>query len=52
VLRYIPDVDPEAKPRAFRRIKVEIPGLPNVKLHHRPGYWPNGVPGTAGSSGN
>ena len=45
VLRYMPDVDPEAKTKAFRRIKVDIPGLPNVKLHHRPGYWPNGVPG-------
>lgn len=50
VLRYVPDVDPEEKVRPFRRIKVEIPSLPNVKLHFRPGYWPNGVP-VPGSSG-
>ena len=51
VLRYIPEVDPEAKPKIFRKIKVDIPGLPNVILHHRPGYWPNGVPGAAPASG-
>ena len=43
VLRYVPDVDPEAKPKECRRIKVDIPGLPNVKLHHRPGYWADDV---------
>jgi Ca-activated chloride channel homolog len=47
VLRYVPDVDPEARTKVFRKIKVDIPGLPNVKLHHRPGYFPNGVPGAA-----
>ncbi len=52
VLRYVPDVDPEAKTKVFRKIKVDIPDLPNVKLHHRPGYWPNGVPGAAGSNGS
>jgi hypothetical protein len=51
VLRYVPDVDPDVKARPFRRIKVEIPALPNVKLHHRPGYWPNGAPGAAPQSG-
>ena len=50
VLRYVPDVDPEAKTKIFRKIKVDIPGLPNVKLHHRPGYWPNGVPGAIASN--
>jgi Ca-activated chloride channel family protein len=50
VLRYVPDVDPEAKTKIFRKIKVDIPGLPNVKLHHRPGYWPNGVPGAVASN--
>jgi VWFA-related protein len=51
VLRYVPDVDPEEKARPFRRIKVVIPDLPNVKLHHRPGYWPNGAPGTQAQAG-
>jgi len=51
VLRYVPDVDRDEKVRPFRRIKVVIPDLPNVKLHHRPGYWPNGVPGAPAQSG-
>jgi len=42
VLRYVPDFDPEGKSRPYRRIKVDIPALPNVKLHHRPGYWAPG----------
>ncbi len=44
VLRYIPDIEPEAKPRVFRHIKVEIPALPNVKIRARNGYYPEGVP--------
>jgi hypothetical protein len=47
VLRYTPDLDPEAKTPVFRRIKVEIPSLPNVKISARAGYYPNEVPGTA-----
>jgi VWFA-related protein len=49
VLRYIPDVDPEARAKAFRHIKVEIPTLPNVKIHARNGYYPNAIPGAQGS---
>ena len=44
ILRYIPDVDPEAKLKPFRSIKVDIPGLPNVKISARDGYYPNDVP--------
>ncbi len=54
VLRYVPDLDPEAKPKAWRKIKVDIPELPNVKLDHRPGYWADGRqagPPATGSSG-
>jgi hypothetical protein len=51
VLRYVPDVDPEGKVKLTRKIKVEIPDLPNVKLHYRPYYYPNPVPGiTAGGN--
>ncbi len=53
VLRYVPDYDAEDKPKAWRRIKVEIPELPNVKLHHRPGYWaaaPGPAPSPSGGS--
>ena len=49
VLRYTPDVDPEARAKVFHHIKVEIPTLPNVKIHARNGYYPNGVPGAQGS---
>jgi hypothetical protein len=49
VLRYIPDVDPEARVKVFRHIKVEIPTLPNVKIHARTGYYPNGIPEAQGS---
>ncbi len=45
VLRYIPDVDPEGKPRVFRRIKVEVPEYPAMRILARHGYYPNGVPG-------
>ncbi|MBS1858530.1 MAG: VWA domain-containing protein [Acidobacteria bacterium] len=47
VLRYTPDLDPEAKPKVFRRIKVDIPALPNAKIFARSGYYPNEVPGAA-----
>ena len=47
VLRYIPDIDPDGKPKVTRKIKVEIPDLPTVRMHYRPYYYPNPVPGTA-----
>jgi len=43
VLRYIPVIESTAKPRDFRRIKVEVPGLPNVTVHARRGYYPSGL---------
>ena len=49
VVRYIPDVDPEARAKVFRHIKVEIPTLPNVKIRARNGYYPNAIPGAQGS---
>ena len=39
VMRYAPDVDP-SRPREYRRIKVDIPELPNVKIRAKPGYYP------------
>jgi Ca-activated chloride channel family protein len=53
VLRYTPNVDATAKPRDFRRIKVEIPSLSNVRIYARSGYYPNGVepPATDGQPG-
>jgi Ca-activated chloride channel homolog len=44
VLRYIPDMDPEARPKVYRKIKVEVPAFPTVKIHARDGYYPFGVP--------
>jgi len=49
VLRYVPDVDEvkaDAKARVFRRIKVELPALPNARIRARIGYYPAGVPGS------
>jgi VWFA-related protein len=46
VLRYIPDVE-DTKSKAFRRIKIDVPALPNVAIHARDGYYPNPVPGSA-----
>ena len=39
ILRYIPDTD-TAGEKQFRRIKVEIANLPNVKIRARKGYYP------------
>ena len=50
VLRYNPDLDPEAKPKVFRKIKVEVPERPSVIIHARKGYFPNGVPGALPSA--
>lgn len=54
VLRYRPDIEPEVNPKQFRRIKVEIPTLPNAKLSFKNGYYPFAVqqptPKTGGAS--
>jgi len=42
ILRYIPDVA-DSKPRQFRRIRVDVPSLPNVKIRARTGYYPQGL---------
>jgi len=44
VLRYRPDVEPEDRPKLFRKIKVDVPSLPTAKVRARIGYFPNGVP--------
>lgn len=44
VLRYNPDIDEDAKVKVFRKIKVEVPAYPAVKIRARAGYFPNGVP--------
>ncbi|MBV9507208.1 MAG: VWA domain-containing protein [Acidobacteriia bacterium] len=48
VLRYIPDVGQDEKPRQFRRIKVEV-DVPDVLIRARKGYYPSGVPAANGT---
>ncbi len=53
IMRYHPDLQTDCPPeqvkcestadKQYRRIKVTV-GLPNVKLHHRDGYYPFPVP--------
>jgi Ca-activated chloride channel homolog len=50
VLRYRPDVDADGKPREFRRIRVDVPSLPGVKVHARIGYYPNAIPASAATT--
>jgi len=45
ILRYVPDIDPDNRPRVYRRIKVELPNVPGAKIRARDGYYPNGIPG-------
>ena len=51
ILRYSPDLDPEAKPKQYRPIRVSIPSLPNVNIAARDGYYPFEMPGAAPASG-
>jgi hypothetical protein len=44
VLRYKPDIDAETASREYRRIRVEIPSLPNARIRTRDGYYPNAPP--------
>jgi VWFA-related protein len=45
ILRYVPDIDPGASDKVFRKIKVEVPSLQSVKIYARDGYYPNPVSG-------
>ena len=45
ILRYVPDIDPGASEKDFRKIKVELPAYPNTRVYARDGYYPNPVPG-------
>jgi Ca-activated chloride channel family protein len=44
IMRFIPDADTSGKNRVYRRLKVDIPQLPNARIRARLGYYPNGVP--------
>ena len=40
ILRYIPDITEKSSEKTFRKIRVEIANLPNVKMRYRKGYFP------------
>ena len=48
VLRFTPDIE-DTKTKVFRKVTVEIPTLPNVKISARKGYYPHDVPVTPGA---
>jgi hypothetical protein len=41
IIRYTPDSTDEKK--VFRRVRVEVPSLPGVKIRHRSGYYPAAI---------
>jgi VWFA-related protein len=49
VLRYTPNIDADPKARPFRRIKVDIPSLPNARVRAKLGYYPMPVGASGGS---
>jgi Ca-activated chloride channel homolog len=51
ILRYVPDIETDVKPKVFRRIEVKVPALPTVKIHARLGYYPSPVPGSTPATG-
>ena len=51
ILRYVPDIETDVKPKVFRHIEVKVPMLPTVKIHARLGYYPNPVPGSTPTTG-
>jgi len=44
VLIYSPDINPESRPKVYRKITVDLPKYPNVKISAREGYYPEDVP--------
>lgn len=38
IIRYVPDNTDDR--RSFRRIRVEVPAIPNLKVRYRSGYYP------------
>jgi VWFA-related protein len=40
IVRYVPDAGSSPNEKQFRKIKVEIANLPNVKIRARRGYYP------------
>jgi hypothetical protein len=48
-MRYIPDTaNQKFTNKDFRKLKVTVPSLPNVKIRYRIGYYPNPVGSEAG----
>ena len=45
ILRYKPDIDPATADRVYRKIKVDIPTLPNAKVYAKDGYFPTPLSG-------
>ncbi len=51
ILRYVPDIESDFKPKLFRKIDVKVPSLPTVKIRARCCYYPSPVPGSVPATG-
>ena len=40
IIRYSPAVEQKPDPKQYRSVRVDVPGLPNVKIRARRGYYP------------
>ncbi|MBI1788181.1 MAG: VWA domain-containing protein [Acidobacteria bacterium] len=40
IIRYRPNLEASASTKVFHNIRVDVPGLPNIKIRARKGYYP------------
>jgi VWFA-related protein len=46
ILRYTPAIDQQPDPKRYRTVRVDVPGLQNVKIRARKGYYPVSAAGS------
>lgn len=43
IIRYTPSVEHKLDPKQYRNVRVDVPGLPSVKIRARRGYYPTAL---------